>query len=311
MRCVNKLAPRKYKFIYKTTNLVNGKIYIGQHATDIIRDGYKGSGIALKNAFKKYGRNNFKLEILEFYEGDSKEEFNELEQKYVEKFDSTNPEKGYNRTLCCGGGYIGEEAYKNRHYRHSKEAKEKISRANKGKVVSRYSIEASRLSNIGKVNYHNESKEKSQEERVQKKISRKRERRVCQYTLEGEFIQEWDSINEAGRSLGLDKTASSIRIACKDWNRTAKGFKWKYKETDEERCEQLTPVYKRATERKFFKKGNMIIEQYDLDDNFIQTFDSYSSAAREVGVSSGYQIKVACDCFPNKTVRSFYWKRIK
>lgn len=52
MYCENQLAPRKYKFIYKVTNLINKKIYIGQHATDNIKDGYRGSGVALKNAFK-------------------------------------------------------------------------------------------------------------------------------------------------------------------------------------------------------------------------------------------------------------------
>ena len=62
MYCKNKLASRKYKFIYKMTNLVNGKIYIGQHVTDNLKDGYRGSGIVLKNALKKYGRSNFAVE---------------------------------------------------------------------------------------------------------------------------------------------------------------------------------------------------------------------------------------------------------
>lgn len=307
----NLLAPRKYKFIYKTTNLINGKIYIGQHVTDKLRDSYKGSGVVLKNAFKKYKRCNFKLEILEFYNGESKEEFNELEQKYITLYNAIDKSIGYNRTTCCGGGYLGEEVYKNRKYKHSEETKKKISQANKGKKLSQRQIESFRLNNIGKLNYHNETKLRNIEDRKQRVISRKRERAVLQFSLSGEFIKEWNSIVEAGRSLGLDKTASSIRVACQNWNKTAKGFRWKYKESDEERGERMTPIYKRADERKYFKKGNMIIEQYDLEDNFIQTFDSYSSAARKVGVSSGYQIKMACDCFPNKTVRGFYWKRIK
>lgn len=32
-----------YYFIYKTTNLINGKYYIGQHRTECIDDGYLGS----------------------------------------------------------------------------------------------------------------------------------------------------------------------------------------------------------------------------------------------------------------------------
>jgi hypothetical protein len=112
MYCENQLAPRKYKFIYKVTNLINKKIYIGQHATDNIKDGYRGSGVALKNAFKKYGRSNFKYEILEFYNGNSKIEFDQLEHNYIRKYNSDDKEIGYNRTDCCGGGYLGEEIYK-------------------------------------------------------------------------------------------------------------------------------------------------------------------------------------------------------
>jgi hypothetical protein len=43
-------------FIYKTTNLLNGKYYIGMHVTNQIDDGYLGSGKYLNNAIKKYGK---------------------------------------------------------------------------------------------------------------------------------------------------------------------------------------------------------------------------------------------------------------
>lgn len=58
----------KYNFVYKTTNNINGKIYIGVHKTDNIDDGYIGSGSILKRAIKKYGKENFKREILKHFE---------------------------------------------------------------------------------------------------------------------------------------------------------------------------------------------------------------------------------------------------
>ncbi len=57
---------KKYHFVYKTTNLINEKYYIGIHSTKNINDGYLGSGKKLLLSVKKYGPDNFKLEILEF-----------------------------------------------------------------------------------------------------------------------------------------------------------------------------------------------------------------------------------------------------
>ena len=56
----------EYHFIYKTTNLKNKRYYVGMHSTNDLNDGYLGSGTILKKSFRKYGRKNFKVEILEF-----------------------------------------------------------------------------------------------------------------------------------------------------------------------------------------------------------------------------------------------------
>jgi len=72
-----------YHFIYKTTHIDSGKYYIGKHSTNNINDDYLGSGILLKKAIEKYGRENFKREILEIV--NTSEEAWLLEEKYITK----------------------------------------------------------------------------------------------------------------------------------------------------------------------------------------------------------------------------------
>lgn len=55
---------KTHHIVYETINLINGKKYIGKHSTKNLNDNYLGSGRALKNAVKKYGKENFKRAIL-------------------------------------------------------------------------------------------------------------------------------------------------------------------------------------------------------------------------------------------------------
>lgn len=86
-----------FGFIYLTTNLVNGKIYIGQHEFTgnlSVDNNYLGSGVYLKRAIKKYGRENFKREILR--ECKTKQELNNWEKIYIRRYKSQRLDIGYN-----------------------------------------------------------------------------------------------------------------------------------------------------------------------------------------------------------------------
>lgn len=87
---------KRYGYIYMTKNLVNGKMYIGLHKGESLDVSYAGSGVALKNAFDKYGRDNFVNGILEY--ADNFEDLTILEQLYIEQYNTYYDRNHYNMT---------------------------------------------------------------------------------------------------------------------------------------------------------------------------------------------------------------------
>lgn len=86
-----------YYLIYKITNNINNKIYIGKHQTENKDDDYMGSGTVLKKAIEKYGLDKFTKEIL--FECNSLEEMNQKEaeivdEEFVARFDTYNIKLG-------------------------------------------------------------------------------------------------------------------------------------------------------------------------------------------------------------------------
>lgn len=110
--------------IYRITNKINSKTYIGQHKYKKLNDRYMGSGVLLTKAKKKYGIENFEKEILEF--GIPNVELaNDWEQMYI-LFERAKGKSEYN--IAPGGlGHIGH---------HSEETKNKISKTRTGKKYS-------------------------------------------------------------------------------------------------------------------------------------------------------------------------------
>lgn len=98
------MKQKKQYLIYKTTNLLNKKFYIGKHITNNIDDGYLGSGKLLQKAIEKYGKNNFKKEILFIFDNELEMNKKEIELLTEEKIYPNN-KKSYNLNLGGEGSF--------------------------------------------------------------------------------------------------------------------------------------------------------------------------------------------------------------
>lgn len=95
-----------YGFIYETTNLINGKKYIGKKQYINGWQDYLGSGILLKIAINKYGKENFKRIIL--CNCETEEELNEKERFYIKLYNANNNNMYYNLAEGGTGGRTTE-----------------------------------------------------------------------------------------------------------------------------------------------------------------------------------------------------------
>lgn len=238
--------------IYKTTNLINNKIYIGQH--NGTKSSYVGSGKILKYAINKYGRENFIKEII--IEGIFTQlELDSLERYYIKFYNSNNNEIGYNITL----GGLGSTGIK-----HTKETLIKMSNAKKGvkkKPFTKEHINNLRLAKLGTKQSketilkrsvaisksltgirlspeHIESLRTSHigyemPEEQKNKISKsntnnpKNSKIILCYTTNGDFVKEYPSIAQAHRDTGT--YSGNICNCLKGIVKTSGGYVWKYK----------------------------------------------------------------------------------
>ena len=144
--------------IYKTTNLINGKFYVGKDVRNL--NCYLGSGKLLKRAIKKYGKNNFVKEILEIC--NNLTDLEEREKFWIKELDSIN--NGYNLTE---GGTGGDTFTNNSN-------KEEIRNKLKKRIVSE-EVKMIRLNNLTPFqygeNHPNFGKKQSQETKEKRLIS--------------------------------------------------------------------------------------------------------------------------------------------
>ena len=187
-----------YGVIYKITNKINGKVYIGQTIEGFDRryrknfsklhDGY------LKNAINKYGIENFEIsKILDV--AFSKEELDIKEKSWIKIFNSSNKKYGYNLTE----GGQNASSYENKTEDEMKKIKEKLSQSKIGKNNPMY----------GKSSWDYMSEE-DKIKRKEKQIKTRSKSVICLTTKKIFY-----SVKEAEEYYGINK--SCIYKCCKGY----------------------------------------------------------------------------------------------
>lgn len=261
-----KILTRKICGVYKITNLLNGKVYIGQsrHVFNRWAQHRHGRGkdhnYYLRNAITQYGIDNFSFEVLEECPIN---QLNELERKYITQYNSVKP-NGYN--LEMGGS--------------------------QSKVVT---SETKRRMSLAWL----KRPPMTERERHNRSIAHRKP--VSQYTLAGEYIRTYPSIQDAAKSIGFPE--SNIINCCKGKNRqkSVGGYQWRYASDAKGNIKPLS--YR-------FGEGHRIrVSQHTLDGTHIRTYNSLQEAARAMGVDASNISN--CITGKQKSSGGFVWRRAK
>jgi group I intron endonuclease len=212
-----------HPYIYLVKNQQDKIVYIGQQIGTKSINEYKGSGLLLNRAYKKYGENYFKREIIEYC---SIDELNDKEKLYIKQYNTKFPH-GYNLT-DGGDGMKG--------YQYNDNQKQNISKAKIGQKYPKEHGEKIRQAKLGKKRDQETINKiiqtKASKHNIQSNLDLKgqyksnSQKPIFQYDLQGNLLNEYQSAQEAGRCL--NKSGNQIADCASGRQKTAYGYIWKY-----------------------------------------------------------------------------------
>lgn len=261
-------------FIYKITNLINNKIYIGETVRDIdvrwnehksvsLNERGHGYNYHLHNAIRKYGIENFIIEEIE--QCDDEKRF-ERETYYIQLYNSNNKENGYNYVVEGEGAspYLTQDF---------------LDAWNEGLRIQQIAEKLGcHYATVSKRLLANGITEEDIKERHKDFLVERDGKPVLQYSLKGEFIKEFPSTGACGKE-GFQQSA--ICCVCNQKQKSAYGFLWKYKNDPRSIEEWIDINNKKLSAGKPKKK----IAQYNKEtDELINIFESAADAARAIGL---------------------------
>lgn len=296
-----------YKYIvYMHINKTNDKKYIGITRKTPNERWNNGYGYIRNphffNAIKKYGWDNFDHIIM--YRNLCEEVAIEIERDLIEKFDTTNQDKGYN--LSPGGrgpGMMTEETRKkisesHKGIRPSEETRKKLSLSKSGENNPHYGkhwTEEERAKHIEF--WKNYKMPQETRERIDNILIDLRGFIVFQYTLDGKYIQKFRSAGEAARIVGI--SSASIKACCGGRYTKAGNYLWRYEKDGF--TEGLDIEYVPPQNSKYSP-----VIQYDDDGNIINTFSKIADASKALNIDR-HRITKCCQGLIKKA-GGYIWK---
>lgn len=210
-------------YVYKISNKINGKVYIGKHSSKKLDNGYYGSGMAIKKAISKYGKNNFEKHVLEVC--NNEDELNKKEIYYIELYNTFC--NGYNMTKG-GEGMLGHRQSKEsiikasfarkKHYENNPKTREVLSQHAKKKTGSKNPFFGKKLSK--------EHIEKMTASRVLAISGGKNPSAVKLLCIENGMV--FDTAKDAANFCGLKHSTTILKAAKANFsNKTAGSYTWK------------------------------------------------------------------------------------
>lgn len=281
--------------IYKITNTINNKVYIGQSSNIEARwKKHKSSNddFTIHKAMRKYGLQNFTFSVIEEC---SKDLLDSREIYWINYYNSL--EEGYNMIPggSNGAGYakgIPVEQY-----------------SLDGKYIITYNSakQASEVTGIvhtdickccrgesNRAGLYQWTYKDSKKQIIPIDISdTKIQRRINQYSLKGELLQQYDNLAQASTITGINK--SIICNVCKGKGHTAGGFRWSY---EGEKLSEKKPHQNSGSRKQ--------VCMYDTNNNLLKVFNSMSEASRETDIAVQHISRV-CNG-KGKTAGGFIWK---
>ena len=224
-------------YTYMVTNNKNGKVYVGSHSWkgEGLDPNYYGSGKIIKQAVEKYGKENFQVEVLYYY--DTVEECRADEERILTEYNVRDCIHSYN-IKNAAVGMTSEDMTGEKHplygKHHTDETRQKMSQAHKGKTLSADTKRKMSEAQKGKRGKDSPRYGKHHTDATRKKMSQAHNYKkipIVAIQLSTGKIRVFESKMECARKLNLDP--AHIRHCLRGRCKTHKGYTFKYAEQPE------------------------------------------------------------------------------